>query len=210
MLFKHTVDLVELGVIVEYLAFWQISMLGLVVIFGLIAIAVLVRAMPRREPVSAEERAEMATAPMSASEKGAWLGLLIGVATLAGLATLLTARGVVEYWENDDFRLLVLAIFIVGIVAHAVVANLFTIKSVFDKSIDERESAIVSRASIVQPPAILITFAVWMITLAERFHDEGAVPVVYLYLMFGSIILVLMISQSAGVLLGHWIGRRHG
>ncbi len=130
MLLKQTVDLVEPGVLVDYLAFWQFSMLGLVAIFALIAIAVVVRVMPRREPVSDEERAEMATAPMSASQKGAWWGLLIGVATLAGLATLLTAR--------------------------------------------------------------------------------GAVPVVYLYLMFGSIILVLMISQSAGVLLGHWIGRRHG
>jgi hypothetical protein len=76
--------------------------------------------------------------------------------------------------------------------------------------VDEREDAIVSRASIVQPPAILITLAAWLITLTQRYHEQGAVPVVYLYLMFGSVILVLMISQSVGVLLGHRIGGRHG
>ena len=33
---------------------------------------------------------------------------------------------------------------------------------------------------------------------------------VYLYLIFGSVILVMMITQSLGILLGHWIGQRYG
>ena len=82
--------------------------------------------------------------------------------------------------------------------------------AVWQGSVDEREETIVSRASLVQPPAILIALAIWMVSLSERFHDAGAVPVVYLYLMFGSVILVMMIAQSLGVLLGHWMGERHG
>lgn len=189
---------------------WQIPIFGTVVMLGVVGVVLLVRAWPRRGPISAEEREEMANAPMSPSQKGAWWGLLIGVVTLAVITAILVTKGAAEYWENDDLRLLVVAIFIGGIVAHPVVSNLFHLKSVWQERVDEREGAIVSRASIVQPPAILITLAVWLITLTERYHEQGAVPVVYLYLMFGSIILVTMIGQSVGVLVGHWLGGRHG
>jgi hypothetical protein len=194
----------------RFLALWQVPLLGTVVVLGIVAAVVLVRVWPRRGLVSAEEREEMANAPMSPSQKGAWCGLLIGVVTFATIAALLVTKGAAEYWENDDLRLTVVAIFIGGIVAHPIVSNLFRITSFLKEHVDEREDAIVSRASIVQPPAILITLAAWLITLTQRYHEQGAVPVVYLYLMFGSVILVLMISQSVGVLLGHWIGGRHG
>ena len=194
----------------RFLALWQVPLLGTVVVLGIVAAVVLVRVWPRRGPVSAEEREEMANAPMSPSQKGAWCGLLIGVVTFATITAILVTKGAAEYWENDDLRLTVVAIFIGGIVAHPIVSNLFRITSFLKEHVDEREDAIVSRASIVQPPAILITLAAWLITLTQRYHEQGAVPVVYLYLMFGSVILVLMISQSVGVLLGHWIGGRHG
>jgi hypothetical protein len=194
----------------RFLALWQVPLLGTVVVLGIVAAVVLVRVWPRRGPVSAEEREEMANAPMSPSQKGAWCGLLIGVVTFATITALLVTKGAAEYWENDDLRLTVVAIFIGGIVAHPIVSNLFRITSFLKEHVDEREDAIVSRASIVQPPAILITLAAWLITLTQRYHEQGAVPVVYLYLMFGSVILVLMISQSVGVLLGHRIGGRHG
>ena len=126
------------------------------------------------------------------------------------MTAILVTKGAAEYWENDELRLTVVAIFIVGIVAHPIVSNLFRITSFLKEHVDEREDAIVSRASIVQPPAILITLAAWLITLTQRYHEQGAVPVVYPYLMFGSVILVLMISQSVGVLLGHWMAGRHG
>jgi len=194
----------------RFLALWQVPLLGTVVVLGIVAAVVLVRVWPRRGPVSAEEREEMANAPMSPSQKGAWCGLLIGVVTFATITAILVTKGAAEYWENDDLRLTVVAIFIGGIVAHPIVSNLFRITSFLKEHVDEREDAIVSRASIVQPPAILITLAAWLITLTQRYHEQGAVPVVYLYLMFGSVILVLMISQSVGVLLGHRIGGRHG
>lgn len=188
----------------------QVPVLGAVIVLGVLGVILLARIWPRRVELSAEEQEEMARAPMSPSQKGAWWGLLIGVMTLVVLTAILVNKGAAEYWENDGLRSLVVAIFIGGIVAHPLLSHLFRLRAVLHRSSDEREEAIVSRASIVQPPAILLTLAAWNLTLTHRYHDEGAIPVVYLYLMFGSVILVMMIAQSLGVLLGHWIGGRYG
>jgi hypothetical protein len=59
---------------------------------------------------------------------------------------------------------------------------------------------------VVQSTAVLLALAAWLVGLTQRFHDQGAVPMVYMYLIFGSIILVMMIAQSLGVLLFYWIG----
>ena len=52
------------------------------------------------------------------------------------------------------------------------------------------------------------TLAAWMISLTEHFREQGAVPVVYLYLIFGSVILMNIISQAIGILLGYWMVAR--
>jgi len=194
----------------EFSSFLQAPVLVAVVLVGVLAVILLVRAWPRRAELSPEERDEMARAPMSLSQKGAWCGLLIAFATLLAIAAILASKGAVEYWENDDLRSLVVAIFIGGLIAHSVLPHLFRLRADQSGSIDERERSIESRGPIEQPPAILITLAAWNLMLALRYHDEGAVPMVYLYLIFGSVILVMMITQSFGILLGHWIGQRYG
>jgi hypothetical protein len=191
---------------VGFLAFWQIPMIGTAVVLVAVVVVLSVRAWSRRGPVSADERKEIASAPMAPTQKGAWWGLLIGVVTLAVLSGILLTKGAAECWENDYLRLVVMGIFIGGIVAHLVMSNRFHITSILQGSMDEREGMIISRASIVLPPAILITLAAWMIMLTERYNEQGAVPLVYLNLVFGSTILVMLIAQSVGVLLGHWIG----
>lgn len=188
----------------------QAPLLIAVVLLGLLSVVLLARVWSRRADPSPEEREEMACAPVSPSQKGAWWGLLIGVATLSAIGAILATTGAAEYWENDDLRLVVVSIFVGGIIAHPLASNLFRVKAELNESSDEREEAIESRAPIVQPPAILLTLAAWNLMLARRYHDEGAVPMVYLYLIFGSVILVMMITQSLGVLLGHWIGQRYG
>ena len=123
---------------------------------------------------------------------------------------ILVDKGAAEYWEHDDLRMLVVAIFLGGIIAHPLASYLFQLRAELSGSVDEREAAIQSRAPTIQPPAILLTLAAWLLTLVRRYHDEGAVPMVYLYLIFGSVILVMMITKSLGVLLGHWYGQRYG
>ena len=152
----------------------------------------------------------MARAPMPALQKRAWWGLAIGGVTLAAITAILTAKGAAAYWENDDLRLFVVAIFLGGLFAYVAVVLLALVKEERDGSLDERDQAILRRASTAQSAAILLALAAWLTALPKMFHSEGAVPVVYLYLMFGSVVLVHMIGQSVGILLGYWFAARHG
>ena len=189
---------------------WLAPMLLSVVALGAIALYVAIRAWPAKPVLSAEEQADVADAPMAPLQKRAWLGLSIAVVTSAIVTSMVASNGAAEYWDNDDLRLRVVFVFIGGLIAWAVIPALLLLKGGPDTALDERDRAILSRAPTIQPAAILIALAAWMITLTERFHDQGAVPVVYLYLIFGSVMLVNMITQPLGVLLGYWIGLRHG
>jgi hypothetical protein len=181
-------------------------MLLAVVALAVIGVALLIRSWPSHPELAPEERAEIAGAPMPALQKRAWIGLVIGIVTAAMVTTLVVGNGAAEYWDNDELRLTVTLVFIVGLVAWAVVPASLLLREGEKKNVDERDRAILARAPIVQQAAILLALAAWLIALTERFRDQGAVPVVYLYLLFGSIILVNMIAQSLGVLLGYWTG----
>ena len=193
----------------DFMAWLAPLFLGVV---GIAAVAgyLVIRAWPERPELSAEERAEIADAPMAPLQRRAWLGLAIAVVTAAIVTWMVATNGAAEYWDNDAFRLRVVFVFIGGLIAWAVVPALLLLKDGAGKALDERDHAILARAPTIQPAAILIALAAWMIALADRFHDQGAVPVVYLYLIFGSVMLVNMITQPLGVLLGYWIGLRHG
>lgn len=189
---------------------WVIPLLGTVVALAVVGIVLLVRAWPRHLPLTAEEREEMASAPIPALQKRAWWSFAIGVATFGLIAVLLTDRGAVEYWENDGFRLTVLGIFIGGLVAHVAILLRPSLRGSRKGDFDERDRAVLSRAPHAQSIAVILALAAWMIVLSERFHDQGAVPMVYLYLIFGTAVLVSLIGQSVGILLGYWTGADHG
>ena len=189
---------------------WVIPLLGTVVALAVVGIVLLVRAWPRHPPLSAEERAEMANAPMPLLQKRAWWSFAIGVATFGVIAAILTDRGAAAYWENDNLRLTVVGIFIGGLFAHVAILLRPSLKGNRGGGFDERDRLVLSRAPHAQSAAVILALATWMIVLSERFHDQGAVPMVYLYLIFGTAILVNLIGQSVGILLGYWIGADHG
>ncbi len=188
---------------------WAIPLLGTVIALAVVGVALLVRAWPRHPRLSDAEREELASAPMPALQKRAWWSFAIGLATFGVIAAILADRGAAEYWENDDLRLTVLAIFIGGLFAHVAVLLRPSLGSRRD-GFDERDRRVLSRAPHAQSAAVLIGLAAWMVYLAERFHEQGVVPLVYLYLIFGTAVLVNLIGQSAGILLGYWIGADHG
>lgn len=194
----------------EFLSGWFVPLLATVLVFAAVGAVLLVRAWPRAAQLSPEEREEMARAPMPALQRRAWWGLAIGGVTFVAITAILTTKGAAAYWDNDDLRMLVVGIFLGGLFAYIAVVLLALVKEERDGSLDERDLAILRRASTAQNAAIIITLAGWLTALPKMFHAEGAVPVVYLYLMFGSVILVHMIGQSAGILLGYWFAARHG
>lgn len=183
-----------------------LSVIGLAFVGGLL----LVRAWPRGVALSAEEREEMADAPMPPLQKRAWWSLLIGLVTSGTITFLLATNGSVEYWENDGFRLTVTGIFIGGLMLYTGVLLSSITKSKRDGTLDERDRQILSRSPNAQSAAILLALAAWMICLTEKYRDPGAVPVVYLYWIFGSVVLVNIIAQAIGILLGYWMVARHG
>ncbi len=177
---------------------------------AIVAGVLLVRTMPRRGEVSREERNELATAPMPALQKRAVWGLLVSVATLAITTGIVSRYGAAEYWDNDSLRLTVMAIFIGGLFAYVLILLIAVAKQKSEGSLDERDRLILSQASGAQSAMVLLTLVAWVIYLAEKFRDAGAVPVVYLYLIFGCVVIVNIIGQAVGILLGYWRLARYG
>ncbi len=119
-------------------------------------------------------------------------------------AVLVAVRGVEATFASDPLRitfmLLLLAILIV------VGATTIWLKAQVgreDGALDERDEAILGRASATQAGGILVTLVIWTIGLAEHFHEAGAVPVSYLYLICWCCIVVHLLGLPVGVLIGY-------
>ena len=132
----------------------------------------------------------------------------IMVSTGTGEADLVKLRRILR--ENDSLRLTVVGIFIGGLFAYVAILLLAVAKGKAEGNLDERDRRILGQASTAQSALILLSLAAWMIYLAEKFRDAGAVPVVYLYLIFGSVVIVNIIGQAVGILLGYWRLARYG
>ena len=49
-----------------------------------------------------------------------------------------------------------------------------------------------------------------MITLTEVYREPRQVPVVFLSLIFMSVLIISILAQSLGILLGYWRMNRNG
>ena len=186
-----------------------VPILGVTLVGLVVGVVLLLRSLPRG-PLSPEERGELAKAPMPRLQLRAWWGLAISGLTLVSVASILFSQGAAAYWENDDLRLLVMGIFLGGLFAYVAVVLVALAKDEHDNRLDERDQVILRRVGTTQVTLIILTLAAWLVSLPKMFHEQGAIPVVYLYLMFGSVILVALLGQSLGILIGYWIGGRYG
>ncbi|MDH3819902.1 MAG: hypothetical protein OEU59_02170 [Gammaproteobacteria bacterium] len=189
---------------------WSAAILVIVVLLAAIPIYALFRIWRGRPRLSDEERSEAAASPLTRLQRNAWLGVAVGVAALGTIAVLITIYGVAEYWNNDSFRLAILGLFIGALVVCAVLLSASAAARKKTSRFDERDRLVLAQAGTYQIGFVLISLAIWLVALGERFHAEGAVPMVYLYLMFGSIVMISFIGQAAGILLGYWFGERFG
>ena len=149
--------------------------------------------------------------PMPPLQKRAWWGLVIGLIVLVSITVILVSEGIGAYREDQGLRLLVAGLFIC-----ALVANLALIKIPGRKSsdgdvfMDERDQRIMNQASSFQSAAVIISLAIWAISLSEAFHAQGVIPVEFTYLIFLSTLIVNTISLSGGILIGYWKDGRNG
>ena len=136
-----------------------------------------------------------------------WLsrwGLGLGVVLGSGAAGVVVAYGPQRTYDDDGVRTLFMVLLFGVFLVSAVVAGLTKAwRDRDDGSMDERDREILGRAPALQSAATLVTLAVWMVGLTERFHADGAVPLFYLYLVFWSCVVVNLLGLPVGVLLGY-------
>jgi hypothetical protein len=123
---------------------------------------------------------------------------------------LINIYGVAEYWNNDAFRLIIVGLFIAALFVSALLLLASTAARKDPKRFDERDRQVLAQAGTYQIGFVLVTLAIWLVALGQLFHAEGAVPMAYLYLMFGSIVMISFVGQAAGILLGYWLSERFG
>jgi ABC-type antimicrobial peptide transport system permease subunit len=138
---------------------------------------------------------------MAPLQKRALYGLIFGVVWAVTIIVVFIMRGGVNAFNEDlGFRLIVDGLWIGGLVVY-----LILFRTIIGKpgKFDERDKLIMDRAPNLQWMAVIIALVVWMIALSEVYHDVGQVPVVFLFLIFMSSLIVSMIAQSMGILIGY-------
>jgi len=143
---------------------------------------------------------------MAPLQKRAWYALALGVTLSVAIVLVFVTRGggVAAYSEDTGMRLTVSGLFVgfmalYGIVLFATRPGRGGVKALMD----ERDRAVMSRALLVQLWAVILSLVVWAIALTEVYWDQGHIPVVFPYLVFGSVLIINMLAQAAGILLGY-------
>jgi len=185
---------------------WIAVALGVSFAFALVSIVFALRHQrAANPPFSNEEQSEWSSTPLTSVQKVAWLAVILGLVEIAALVFIFLARGGPSvYWNDDAMRLQVAGIFIGGLVAHAVMMSWAAARA------DERDREVMRLAPQVQVVGLMLGLATWHIFLGQRFHDDGAIPMVYNYLIFGSMFILFMLTWFIGVLLGYRLHRFHG
>jgi hypothetical protein len=138
---------------------------------------------------------------MAPLQKRALYGLIFGIAWAVVIIVVFIMRGGVNAFNVDlGFRLIAYGLWIGGLIVYLVL-----FRTIIGKrgKFDERDQLILDRTPRVQWMAVIFSLVVWMITLSEVYHDAGQVPVVFLFLIFMSSLIVSMIAQSVGILFGY-------
>jgi len=139
---------------------------------------------------------------MAPLQKRAWLGLGIGVVTSAAILVVLIIKGATSFYDDNAMRWLITGLVVGMLVAWAVILAP-SISGRGKALYDERDKAIIRRAQQVQLWGVIGLMVVWTIALTEVYWDQGQIPIVFPYLIFWSVMMVNMLSQSIGILIGY-------
>ena len=138
---------------------------------------------------------------MAPLQRRAFYGLIIGFVWIVAIIVVFVLKGGVGAFNEDQgFRLIIDGLWIGGLVAY-----LILFETVLNRPgrVDERDRLILNKAPRFQWLAVIFSLVAWVIALSESYRDEGQVPVVFLYLIFMSVLIVSMIGQAIGILIGY-------
>jgi high-affinity Fe2+/Pb2+ permease len=142
--------------------------------------------------------------PRTALQRLAARGLVAGALLAAAAGAMVGVYGPERLNREDGPRLVftVLLLAVAGVFLF-VTMRVRTWARRGDGVLDERDRAILDRAPAYQATSMLVTIAIWMTGLIESYHDAGAVPLYYLYLVFWSCWIVDLLALPVGILVGY-------
>jgi len=148
---------------------------------------------------------------MAPLQKRALYGLILGIIWAVLLVSLfITKGGASAYSEDPTMRRTLIALLMGGAVAYLLLVSprigMFKKKIV----IDERDKVIMERAPRIQLVAMMMSLAIWSISLTEYYWTAGQLPVIFLYIILMSMLIVNVLSASLGILIGYWRMERAG
>jgi uncharacterized membrane protein len=145
---------------------------------------------------------------MAPLQKRALLSLIGGSIVTLALITMMIIQGNVTAFASDQGSRLFMYIALIGVP----LIYLLLVNPVLRKPglADERDRVIMDRSSRAQFLAIIFSLAAWTIALTEIYRDRGEIPTAFLNLIFMSILIIGVLAQSLGILLGYWRMNRNG
>jgi len=145
---------------------------------------------------------------MSPLQKRALYSLIIGFVITIAVVAVLVAQGDITAFDMDQNLRIMLYAAVIGVpLVYLILVNITLRKPT---QVDERDRLIMERSSRAQWLAVIFSLVAWTIALTEAYRDQGQIPIVFLNLIFFSILIISILAKSIGIFLGYWRMNRHG
>ena len=139
---------------------------------------------------------------MAPLQKRAWWGLAVGIVFAVTFAVVFALEGGIGAFEiNQGFRLTIDAILLGSLLVNFIIIGIAVRKPGF---VDERDRLILTRAPYIQWIAVIVTLVGWTIALNEIYHETGLMPADFMYIIFMSVLIISILAQAMGIIIGYW------
>jgi len=141
---------------------------------------------------------------MTPLQKRAWLGLVVGLGMALAILAVFIARGVASFDDDLVLRAIAYVLCVGGLLVYAVTLRIKRRKpGQSEVLVDERDKEIVRRATMAQLWAVLLSLFIWAIALTEVYWGQKSIPIVFVYLIAISGLIVSILAQAIGILIGY-------
>ena len=145
---------------------------------------------------------------MAPLQKRALISFLIGIIFTIALVVVFILEGDITAFNSDETLKWITYAALIGVPLTYLILIDLTLRK--PTQLDERDRLIMLKSGRVQWLAVIFSLAAWMITLTEIYREPRQVPVVFLTLIFMSILIISILAQSLGILLDYWRMNRNG
>jgi len=145
---------------------------------------------------------------MAPLQKRALISLLIGITFTIALIIVFILEGDITAFNRDETLRYITYAALIGVPLTYLILIDITLRK--PTQLDERDRLIMLKSGKIQWLAVIFSLVAWVITLTEIYREPRQVPVVFLTLIFISVLIISILAQSLGILLGYWRMNRNG